>query len=79
MDDDFFAPEVLVIPTGATVEWLGGGRRLHTVTFIGGQWDSGPLPAGDRFRVTFSSPGTYQYLCAEHPGVMGGEIVVREP
>lgn len=77
VDDDFFEPLRVTVPLGATVEWRGGGNRLHTVTFTSGPWDSGPLLSGHRFRVAFTVPGVYRYRCSEHPGIMEGEIVVE--
>lgn len=77
VDDDFFEPHLVTVPLGATVEWRGGGNRLHTVSFISGPWDSGPLLSGHRFRVAFTVPGVYRYRCSEHPGIMEAEVIVE--
>ena len=32
---------------------------------------------GLTYKVTFSQPGSYRYVCAAHPGNMTGRIVVQ--
>jgi plastocyanin len=39
----------------------------HTVSFTATGIASGVLNNGDQFTQTFTSPGTYPYICAIHP------------
>jgi plastocyanin len=77
IDDDFFAPETVSVPVESAVEWIGGGNRQHTVTGTSSRWESGALQPGERFAVTFDAPGVYPYICAVHPGVMQGLVIVE--
>lgn len=71
-----FIPAQIVIFPGQTVIWRNNDDESHTVTARGGRWDSGVLPPGARFRLTFRRPGIYYYFCKIHP-FMHGRIVVR--
>jgi len=79
IDDTYFDPSVVVIDAGTTVVWEHTGTAPHSVTSQPGSpesFDSGPncsaltslfcLHAGDRFRFTFTVPGTYTYYCKVH-------------
>jgi plastocyanin len=68
-----FSPASLSISVGETVVW-SFGSGTHTTTADGGQWDSGAKSAGT-FSFTFSTAGTYGYVCSFHP-TMTGTITV---
>ena len=51
------------------------GRHNHTVTSDKGLWDSGPIPPGGSYSVTFTQPGTYTYHCNNHKGMTGTIMV----
>lgn len=72
--DNFFAPIVVQVPPGTTVQWMNLGRHPHTTTSTNGIWDSGDLPPGATHSVTFQRQGVYYYYCRHHP--MGGSVVV---
>jgi hypothetical protein len=61
--------------TGEVVEWVNRDPVEHTVTADGGQWDSGFVRAGARYRRTFSEPGRYEYHCIPHPQMTAVVIV----
>jgi plastocyanin len=87
----FFVPSILNISAGTTVTWTNGDltsyksfevEQLHTVTSgslesgnIGIGFDSGFLPAGKTFQLTFNSTGTFDYFCTIHP-FMTGKVIV---
>jgi plastocyanin len=79
--DNVFAPEIVRVDVGASVEWTNEGNTLHTVTADDGAWGSGDLAAGDEFVQTFDEPGVYTYYCRFHgsPGAgMIGTVVVGD-
>ncbi|MBI2912341.1 MAG: hypothetical protein HYY03_00290 [Chloroflexi bacterium] len=77
------------VQAGDTVRWdYTTGSEGHTVTHCGGScdsptaaplFDSGALNPGQTFTVTFTTPGTYLYLCTFHPVAMRAAIVVLPP
>jgi plastocyanin len=78
-----FGPEPAGGPFGAFAP-IGTDRAGHaTISAPGQQVNSGfigaDLPAGTRFSVTFTTPGTYPYICALHDdlGMRGTIVVVR--
>ncbi len=93
-DNLTFDPSTVTIRRGQTVEWQNQSRGLiHTVTADpqkvqdkanvkvpagAGTFDSGYMKPGDTFRHTFTTRGTYKYVCVTHEVQrMFGEVVVR--
>ncbi len=76
-----FAPKVLTIAPGTTVEWQNDDTTAHTVTADNGSFDSGNMAQGATFKFTFAKAGTYAYYCQYHGGPggqgMAGQIVVK--
>ncbi|HEY7295104.1 MAG TPA: HAD-IC family P-type ATPase, partial [Dehalococcoidia bacterium] len=79
---DTFRPGRLQVKAGTTVTFVNDDEHAHTVVSgtrgnpPDGNFDSGLLQPGHRFKVTFSVPGTYRYYCSLHPG-MDGAIAVK--
>jgi plastocyanin len=73
-----YQPAALTIEAGQTVTWTNRGFTPHTVTAVGGEFDSGRLNLGESFKVTFSTPGTFAYACTIHPS-MKGKVTVLAP
>ena len=71
-----FAPATLTITAGDTVTWTNDDPVIHTATSTTGAFDSGDLAQGESYSFTFTTPGTYDYLCTPHP-TMTGRIVVQ--
>jgi plastocyanin len=68
MIQDFtFSPATVTIKAGAAVQWTNNGPSSHTTTSDNGVWDSGVLPVGGTFQMTFTKAGTYGYHCTIHP------------
>jgi plastocyanin len=61
-----FAPTVVHVAPGATVQWTNSSPLAHTVTADDGSFDSGSVDPDSTFSTTFDAPGTYQYYCAPH-------------
>jgi amicyanin len=73
-----FAAPVLTVPVGATVTWVNGDDVPHTVVATDKSFRSKVLDTDDRFAVTFTRAGTYDYFCSIHPH-MTGKVVVKGP
>lgn len=74
--DDSFDSANLTIQPGQTVRFTNSGKHVHTVTSNDNKFDSGDIPPGRAFDVTFMSEGTYKYHCKHHKG-MEGTITVK--
>ena len=71
-----FDPAELTIPAGTTVVWTNEDQAPHTVTSADGSFRSDDnLATGDVYRFTFTTPGTFAYICAIH-GSMKATVVV---
>ena len=64
-----FAPAALAVTVGTTVTWTNQDADAHTVTSqgSGGPLRSAALNTGQSYSYTFTTPGTYAYLCTIHP------------
>jgi plastocyanin len=64
-----FAPAALTVKVGTTVTWTNKDGDAHTVTSqgSGGPLKSAALDTGGTYSFTFTTPGTYAYLCTIHP------------
>ena len=76
VQDFIFRPTRIEIAAGTTIVWTNGGQVAHTVTAEDGSFDTGPIEAGQRRAMTFSTAGTFPFHCTPHP-FMRGEVVVR--
>jgi plastocyanin len=71
--DYAYSPQTLTINSGDTVIWTNSDNVNHTVT--GGILDSPLFGAGESFKFTFTTKGTYDYICTPHPYMKGSVIV----
>ena len=72
--DFTFTPATVTIHAGESVQWTG--LTTHTVVFktLGAPADIGSVGTARR---TFSTPGTYDYVCGPHEAAgMKGQVVV---
>jgi alcohol dehydrogenase (cytochrome c) len=74
-DEYAFAPYRARVKAGTPVTWRNNGRSVHTIVAQDGSWTTGPLETGDVGGKTFDKPGTYTYICKEHPWAYGQVIV----
>jgi len=72
--DFAFDPPKLTIPAGTRVTWTNTGAAPHTVT--GDFLSTDLLQPGSTAEFTFTTPGSYPYVCALH-AQMSAEIVVE--
>jgi plastocyanin len=75
-DQNVFTPTNPTVHVGDVIQWTVPGTTNHTVTFISQSTltDVSLVPGGT-WEVKFTTPGTYAYICAIHPG-MNGSIIV---
>ena len=66
-----FTPAVAQVAAGQEIRWRNRDGATHTVTFSGIGVDSGALGNGTTFTHVFAAPGTYAYVCAIHPSMLG--------
>jgi plastocyanin len=72
-----FKPATVTVKAGQEVIWKNHDPAEHSVTQVGGGFDSGTMAAGATFGTTFDQPGEYRYICALHPGMKGRVVVER--
>jgi plastocyanin len=77
LGDSFFSPSSITVHVGDTITWSNDGALPHTTT-AANAWDSDILMAGEQFSYTFATAGTFNYLCAVHPTLMTGTVVVEQ-
>jgi plastocyanin len=73
-----FKPKTVKVKPGTKVTWTNADSSIHDVK------DTSPLatPAspemskGDTFSITYPQPGSYSYVCAIHPYMLGTVEVV---
>jgi plastocyanin len=76
--DSGFNPEDIVVAAGATVTWTWTGSLDHSVTFASASITDSPTQASGTFSTTMpTTPGTYAYVCSEHPVAMTGSVQVQ--
>ena len=62
----------------ARVTWVNNGRAVHTISALDNSWTTGPLNPAAQGSVVFNKPGSYTYICKDHPWSYG-EIIVTPP
>jgi len=70
-----FAPADVTVVAGTTVTWTNEDTTQHDVFAPPVGLQSPVLNQNDSYAHTFSSPGTYRYICSIHP-FMHGTVVV---
>src|SRR5574337_361261 len=70
----YFPPTIQVSP-GTTVTWTNQDYVVHTVTDLGGKFDSQLIQPQDTWKYTFDTAGTYNYFCTLHPWMKGTVMV----
>lgn len=67
------------ITAGDSVQWTWSGSNPHTVDSNGGgeTFSSGEQQTSGTFSHTFSTPGTYNYICGVHGTSMQGTVIVN--
>ena len=61
-----FIPDAVTIDVGDQVTWIWTGTLQHSATSETGVWDSGILQHPATYSFTFTSAGSYPYVCVIH-------------
>ncbi|EPJ37324.1 hypothetical protein STAFG_5617 [Streptomyces afghaniensis 772] len=76
-----FSPASLSVPAGSTVTWTNQDTAPHDV-----KTTSGPVPIhspmldkGQSWSLTFTTAGSYGYVCTVHPNMTPGSRSARRP
>src|SRR5262245_48600480 len=69
--DFAFVPEPITIKAGQSVTWTNRDPFAHSVKASDGSFGSNDLTPGATFSETFSTPGTYAYVCGIHSSMHG--------
>lgn len=70
-----FTPPNLQVKSGDTVTWTNNDEEPHTVVAEDHSFHSPGMDANGTFTFTFTTPGTFAYICGIHP-FMRGTVVV---
>jgi plastocyanin len=76
-----FAPHVLAVRVGTTVDFPNEDRVFHNVFSFheSRKFDLGIYPAGSLKRLVFSDPGVSRLYCNMHPNMAGYVVAVDTP
>jgi plastocyanin len=67
-----YSPMTAVVAPGATVKVVNKDAVAHTLTAMGGQFDTGNIDPGQTKTFTApTKPGSYHYICNIHQFMMG--------
>jgi plastocyanin len=76
IDNFTFSSKDLTVAVGSTVRWINHDDILHSVVAKSAAFRSKALDTDDVYSFTFTSAGTFDYLCGQHP-LMTGTIIVK--
>ena len=74
MRDFSFSPASVTVNVGDSVTWSNTGAEDHDAASSG--FSTGTVPPGGSATETFSSAGTFSYVCSFHPQMKGTVNVV---
>ncbi|MBI3022656.1 MAG: cupredoxin domain-containing protein [Thaumarchaeota archaeon] len=69
----------VIIGVNNTIRWTNDDNAPHTVTAADKSFDSGNMNQGDTFTYTFTTAGTYNYVCLYHPWMKAVVVVLKAP
>jgi plastocyanin len=70
-----FAPQTLTIKAGTKVTWTNEDDIPHTVASTSKAFKSSALDGNDSYSYTFTTPGSFEYICSLHPHKTGKIVV----
>jgi plastocyanin len=76
IDNFTFSAKELTVAVGSTVRWINHDDIPHSIVAGNTAFRSKALDTDDVYSFTFTSAGTFDYLCGLHP-LMTGTIIVK--
>ena len=79
--DTAFAPNVLIVPVGTTVQFPNRDSFFHNVFSYSSaeRFDLGRYPRGESKSVEFDEPGVVKVYCEVHESMRAAVVVVQNP
>jgi amicyanin len=78
ISDFKFNPATLTVPVGTTVTWTNQDEEPHTLAAKDGSFHSPGIDTHGTYSFTFSTAGSYDYICSIHPFMTGTVVVTNE-
>jgi amicyanin len=72
-----FNPATLTVPVGATVTWTNKDEEPHTIAAKDGSFHSPGIDTNGTYSFTFTTAGSYDYICSIHPFMTGIVVVTK--
>jgi amicyanin len=72
-----FNPATLTVPAGTTVTWTNQDEEPHTIAAKDGSFHSPGMDTHATYSFTFTTPGSYDYICGIHPFMTGTVVVTK--
>jgi amicyanin len=72
-----FSPATLTVPVGTTVTWTNQDEEPHTIAAKDGSFHSPGMDTHGTYSFTFTTPGSYDYICSIHPFMAGTVMVTK--
>ena len=70
-----FVPAILTVKAGTSVTWVNHDEEPHNVVSLERVFRSKAIDGGEKFTAVLDKPGTYNYLCIYHQGMIGRVVV----
>lgn len=70
-----FDPQTVTIKVGDTVTWTNKDDVSHNATAVDKSWKTETFGKDGTGSVTFTTAGTFPYICTVHPNMTGTVIV----
>ena len=77
ISDFKFNPATLTVPVGTTVTWTNQDEEPHTLAAKDGSFHSPGIDTHGTYSFTFTTPGSYDYICSIHPFMTGTVVVTK--
>jgi amicyanin len=72
-----FNPATLTVSAGTTVTWTNKDEEPHTIAAKDGSFHSPGMDTNGTYSFTFTTPGSYDYICGIHPFMTGTVVVTK--
>ncbi|MEO8259331.1 MAG: PQQ-binding-like beta-propeller repeat protein [Acidobacteriota bacterium] len=74
-DDHGLSPSRVRAKVGTPVTFTNSSTISHSIAARDGSWKTTAIKPGESGTVTVTRPGTYEYICTDHPWTIGQLIV----